>query len=160
LTSFFVERFARQLGKQGIAVAQETVDVLTQYDWPGNVRELQNVIERAVVLSQGPILRLGRDLLPFSNEDPEAANEVGDGTSSHKPKPEEDLNASFSLQQVEKRHILEVLAKTEWVIEGPRGAAKLLDLHPNTLRSRMKRLGIGRSLSSRPHEISQPRTSN
>ena len=67
LTSFFVERFARQLGKQGIAIAQETIDALTQYDWPGNVRELQNVIERAVVLSQGPILRLGRDLLPFAN---------------------------------------------------------------------------------------------
>jgi len=159
LTSFFVERFARQLGKQGIAIAQETIDVLTQYDWPGNVRELQNVIERAVVLSQGPILRLGRDLLPFS-EDSEAANEVGDGTSSHEPKSEGDLNGSFSLQQVEKRHILEVLARTEGVIEGSRGAAKLLGLHPNTLRSRMKRLGIGRSLSRRPHEISQPRTSN
>jgi formate hydrogenlyase transcriptional activator len=160
LTSFFVERFARQLGKQGIAIAQETIDALTQYDWPGNVRELQNVIERAVVLSQGPILRLGRDLLPFANEDPEAANEVGDGTSSHNPKSEGDLNASFSLQQVEKRHILEVLARTEGVIEGSRGAAKLLGLHPNTLRSRMKRLGIGRSLSRRPHEISQPRTSH
>jgi PAS domain S-box-containing protein len=160
LTSFFVERFARQLGKQGIAIAQETIDVLTQYDWPGNVRELQNVIERAVVLSQGPILRLGPDLLPFSNEDPEPPNEVGYGTSSHKPKSEGDLNASFSLQQVEKRHIVEVLAKTGWVIEGPRGAAKLLDLHPNTLRSRMKRLSIGRSLSRRPHEISQPRTSD
>ncbi|MGA6987663.1 MAG: sigma 54-interacting transcriptional regulator [Terriglobales bacterium] len=160
LTSFFVERFARQLGKQGIAIAQETIDALTQYDWPGNIRELQNVIERAVVLSQGPILRLGRDLLPFSNDDPEPANEVGDGTSSDKPRSEEDLNAHLSLQQVEKRHILEVLAKTEWVIEGPRGAAKLLGLHPNTLRSRMKRLGIGRSLSRRPHEISQPRTSN
>jgi formate hydrogenlyase transcriptional activator len=160
LTSFFVERFARQLGKQGIAIAQETIDALTQYDWPGNIRELQNVIERAVVLSQGPILRLGRDLLPFSNDDPELANEVGDGASSDKPKSEGDPSAHLSLQQVEKRHILEVLAKTEWVIEGPRGAAKLLGLHPNTLRSRMKRLGIGRSLSRRPHEISQPRTSN
>jgi transcriptional regulator with GAF, ATPase, and Fis domain len=160
LTSFFVERFARQLGKQSIAIAQETIDVLTQYDWPGNIRELQNVIERAVVLSRGPILRLGRDLLPFSSEDPEPANEVGDGTSSDKPKSEGDLNAHLSLQQVEKRHIVEVLTKTEWVIEGPRGAAKLLGLHPNTLRSRMKRLGIGRSLSRRPHEISQPRTSH
>jgi PAS domain S-box-containing protein len=160
LTSFFVERFARQLGKQSIAIAQETIDVLTQYDWPGNIRELQNVIERAVVLSSGPILRLSRDLLPFSSEDPEPANEVGDGTSSDKPKSEGDLNAHLSLQQVEKRHIVEVLTKTEWVIEGPRGAAKLLGLHPNTLRSRMKRLGIGRSLSRRPHEISQPRTSN
>jgi transcriptional regulator with GAF, ATPase, and Fis domain len=160
LTSFFVERFARQLGKQSIAIAQETIDVLTHYDWPGNIRELQNVIERAVVLSRGPILRLGRDLLPFSSEDPEPANEVGDGTSSEKPKSAGDLNAHLSLQQVEKRHILEVLARTDGVIEGSRGAAKLLGLHPNTLRSRMKRLGIGRSSSSRPHEISQPRTSN
>ena len=160
LTSFFVERFARQLGKQGIAIAQETIDALTQYDWPGNIRELQNVIERAVVLSQGPILRLGRDLLPFSNDDPEPAHQVGDGIYSDKPKSEGDLNAHLSLQQVEKRHILEVLARTEGVIEGSRGAAKLLALHPNTLRSRMKRLGIGRSLSRRPHEISQPRTSN
>jgi formate hydrogenlyase transcriptional activator len=61
LTSFFVARFTRQLGKQVIGIAQETMDILTRYDWPGNIRELQNVIERAVVLSLGSVLRLGSD---------------------------------------------------------------------------------------------------
>ena len=62
LTAFFVERFARQFGKQINGVAQDTMELLSNYDWPGNIRELQNVIERAVVLLQGPVLRLGSDL--------------------------------------------------------------------------------------------------
>src|SRR5262249_16882854 len=67
LTAFFVERFARQFGKHISGVAQETMDLLSRYDWPGNIRELQNVIERAVVLSRVPVLRLGSDLLPTRN---------------------------------------------------------------------------------------------
>ena len=62
LTTFFVERFARQFGKEISGVAQDTMELLSRYDWPGNIRELQNVIERAVVLLQGPVLRLGSDL--------------------------------------------------------------------------------------------------
>ena len=68
LTAFFVERYCRQLGKQVMGVAQDTMETLSRYDWPGNIRELQNVIERAVVLSRGSILKLGRDLLPLSAE--------------------------------------------------------------------------------------------
>ena len=68
LTSFFVERYSRQLGKQITGVTQDTMDFLSRYEWPGNIRELQNVIERAVVLSRGSVLRLGRDLLPLSAE--------------------------------------------------------------------------------------------
>ena len=68
LTSFFVERYSRQLGKQITGVTQDTMDILSRYEWPGNIRELQNVIERAVVLSRGSVLRLGRDLLPLSAE--------------------------------------------------------------------------------------------
>ena len=68
LTSFFVERYSRQLGKPIMGVAQDTMEILSHYDWPGNIRELQNVIERAVVLSRGSVLRLGRDLLPLSAE--------------------------------------------------------------------------------------------
>ena len=68
LTAFFVERYSRQLGKQVMGVAQDTMETLSRYDWPGNIRELQNVIERAVVLSRGSVLRLGRDLLPLSGE--------------------------------------------------------------------------------------------
>jgi formate hydrogenlyase transcriptional activator len=140
LTSFFVERYSRQLGKQIIGVAQDTMKILSQYDWPGNIRELQNVIERAVVLSRGSVLRLGRDLLPLSAEAPSDDEAVVSFTG-------QSLNGeSHSLEQVEKRHILEVLTQTKWVIEGANGAARILDLHPNTLRSRMKKLGLDRSL--------------
>jgi PAS domain S-box-containing protein len=138
LTAFFVERFARQFGKQITGVAQDTMELLSRYDWPGNIRELQNVTERAVVLSKGPVLRLGSDLLPARNAAPaEQVVSLSDQQSAG--------NAHSTLEQVEKRYILNILEQTSWVIEGDRGAAKILDLHPNTLRSRMKKLGIDRS---------------
>ena len=138
LTSFFVERYSRQLGKQITGVAQDTMEILSRYDWPGNIRELQNVIERAVVLSRGSVLRLGRDLLPLSAE---GAIDDEIVVTSGQPSNGEP----HSLEQVEKRHILEVLTQTKWVIEGANGAARILDLHPNTLRSRMKKLGLDRN---------------
>jgi formate hydrogenlyase transcriptional activator len=140
LTSFFLERYSRQLGKQVMGVAQDTMEALSRYDWPGNIRELQNVIERAVVLSRGSVLRLGRDLLPLSGEG--AIDDEKVVTSGGHPSNGE----SRSLEQLERAHILEVLSQTKWVIEGTNGAARILDLHPNTLRSRMKKLGLDRSL--------------
>jgi formate hydrogenlyase transcriptional activator len=137
LTAFFVERFARQFGKQISGVVQDTMELLSRYDWPGNIRELQNVIERAVVLSKGPVLRLGSDLLPARNVAAEQVVSLSNQQSAG--------NAHSTLEQVEKRYILNILEQTSWVIEGDRGAAKILDLHPNTLRSRMKKLGIDRS---------------
>jgi len=114
------------------------MELLSRYDWPGNIRELQNVIERAVVLSKGPVLRLGSDLLPARNAVPtEQVVSLSNQQSAG--------NAHSTLEQVEKRYILNILEQTSWVIEGDRGAAKILDLHPNTLRSRMKKLGIERS---------------
>jgi formate hydrogenlyase transcriptional activator len=139
LTTFFVERFTRQFGKQISGVAQDTMQLLSRYEWPGNIRELQNVIERAVVLSKGPVLRLGSDLLPTRNVAP-AAEEVVSLSNADSVE-----TAHSTLEQVEKRHILNILEQASWVIEGDRGAAKILDLHPNTLRSRMKKLGIDRS---------------
>jgi len=139
LTTFFVERFARQFGKQTTGVSQDTMDILSRYDWPGNIRELQNVIERAVVLSRTPVLRLGTDLLPLRIASPSGEEPKVDNTSL----PDDSVDAT--LEEVEKRHIVRVLERTSWVIEGDRGAAKLLDLHPNTLRSRMKKLGIERT---------------
>jgi formate hydrogenlyase transcriptional activator len=136
LASFFCERFSRQFGKQITGISQETMDVLSRYSWPGNIRELQNVMERAVVLCPGTILRLGQDLLPVTASDREEPVKhqaaPGDGASTN------------SMENVERAHILQVLQETRGVIEGPRGAARILNLHPNTLRSRMKKLGIGR----------------
>ena len=148
LTAFFVERFARQLGKQIAGVAQESMETLSRYDWPGNIRELQNVIERAVVLSRGPVLRLGPDLLPVTAEPSPKGEFTGEIPSNGTERAGDALSGQFSLEEVEKRHILQILKQTDWVIEGQNGAAKILDLHPNTLRSRMKKLGLGRSAAT------------
>jgi formate hydrogenlyase transcriptional activator len=130
LTSFFVDRFSRQLGKNFDGVAQQSMEMLSRYDWPGNIRELQNVIERAVVLSRGPILRLAGSLLDTPEQPFPCATEELSGES---------------LEEVERRHIHAILRRTGWVIEGARGASQILGLHPNTLRSRMKKLGVART---------------
>ena len=142
VASFFMDRFSRQFGKEITGVAQNTMDLLCRYDWPGNVRELQNVIERAVVLSRGPILRLGTDLLPIKG----CAEELETDSDDAGLEPAADPSYYASLEQIEKNHILRVLGRTGGVIDGERGAAKILDIHPNTLRSRMKKLGIERRI--------------
>jgi len=130
----FLQQLAKRMGKS-IDVSQETMRLLVDYSWPGNIRELQNVIERGVVLSKGSILRLGTDLLPQEARDPSVEFESTAATKN-----------SDSLEEVQRQHILRVLARTGWVISGPRGAGAILDLHPNTLRSLMDRLGIRRVL--------------
>ncbi len=141
LVAYYVSRFARRFGKAVEGVTQDTMALLVSYDWPGNVRELQNVIERAVVLAAGPVLALDRDLLPA------AAKSISHPAAADRST--ESLPAEDALEEVERRHILRVLESTRGVIEGPKGAARILSLHPNTLRSRMKKLGV-----QRPHEIS------
>jgi len=121
---------------------------LVNYPWPGNVRELQNVMERAVVLSAGPILRLDKDLVPV------AASEDSLETATI-PANEAGLAASSpaklqTLEEVERSHIQAALQQADGVVDGPRGAAKILDLHPNTLRHRMSKLGIQRSSHRQP----------
>jgi formate hydrogenlyase transcriptional activator len=131
----FLEQSSKRIGKTLQAVSQETMKLLVDYSWPGNIRELQNVIERGVVLSRGSVLRLGPDLLPAEGSDKAAVVE-------HEPTSEPDSSAS--LEEVARRHILRVLDKTGWLISGPNGAGAILNVHPNTLRSQMKRLGIRR----------------
>jgi transcriptional regulator with GAF, ATPase, and Fis domain len=137
LVTYFVSRFAKKFGRRIDGLARETMERLTAYQWPGNVRELQNIVERAVVLAQGPLLTLDADILPVSAGTPAS---VGNLT----PISNVEATEPGSLNDAERRHIEAVLARTGGVIEGPKGAAKLLDLHPNTLRSRMKKLGVQR----------------
>jgi formate hydrogenlyase transcriptional activator len=143
LVMFYLTRFCRRLGKEVKFVGQETMDHLADYPWPGNVRELQNVVERAVVLSQGPILQLDQDLLPVlvSGRGLETAETPTLGAPPVRPAP----SGIATLEEVERGHILVALQETNGVIEGPRGAARILNLHPNTLRHRMEKLGIKRS---------------
>jgi formate hydrogenlyase transcriptional activator len=138
LVAFFVGRFARRFGKTAERVSPETMDRLVRYAWPGNVRELQNIVERAVILATGPTLEIGPDLLGTDKR-------VGRESPSSPPPSEprgRDLNAV--LRDVETRHVRAALEQAGWVIEGARGAARILGLHPNTLRGRIQKLGIRR----------------
>jgi formate hydrogenlyase transcriptional activator len=136
LAHFLVKKYATLIGKSIERISAEALVRLDTYDWPGNVRELENVIERAVILAPGPVLDIAPDVFV-----PRAVgSQFGDGEQS-----------SPSLEEVERAHIRKVLEESSWVIEGPKGAARVLGLHPNTLRSRLKKLGIDRPpLTSSP----------
>jgi formate hydrogenlyase transcriptional activator len=155
LVNCFLQRFANKFGRKIDAVHKATMDLLMDYAWPGNIRELQNIIERAVVLSAGPVLTVDPAFLPRTSaaaELPKTALAVPPGsysqvTENHAP----SVEPSFpSLDQMERDHILAALNRSAGVIDGPNGAARILNLHANTLRSRMSKLGIGR----KRHDIS------
>ncbi|MDT7816095.1 MAG: formate hydrogenlyase transcriptional activator, partial [Acidobacteriaceae bacterium] len=126
LVRHFAQYFAFTMGKQIDTISSETMNALVRYAWPGNIRELQNVIERAVILSKGPVLKVA--------------------LSDLKARPAElgQLNGSSTLEEVERRHILAVLEQTNWVFAGPNGAAARLGLKRPTLQFRMQKLGIFR----------------
>lgn len=132
LIAFYLTGLARRLGKPLTGFSRKSMERLIAYPWPGNVRELQNIVERSAILAQGPVLDLETGLLP-------QAEGPGPGAESRR-----------TLDALTRSHILDALRSTRGIVEGPRGAARILGLHPNTLRSRMKRLGIERS----SHEIS------
>src|SRR5215813_8427288 len=150
LATFFVFHYSKKLGKDIEGISHEAMDRISAYSWPGNVRELQNIIERAVILCQQPILDLKPDLAPISargvlSQVPEGSSESEAATYSGPTSP-----ALSTLKDVERGYIMTVLKQTGGVIEGPKGAARILNLHPNTLRHRITKLGIKRS----PHRIS------
>src|SRR5262249_43512579 len=137
LVTFFLGQFSKKFGKRIDAICRPTMDRLLAYGWPGNIRELQNVIERAAVLCQGTVLELDEDLLPIASPSDTPMSWSTSGTCS----PDDELR---TLEDVERAHIVRVLERVGWLIEGPRGAARILAMHANTLRSRMEKLGIKR----------------
>ena len=155
LVNLFLQRFANKFGRKIDAVHKATMDLLMDYAWPGNIRELQNIIERAVVLSAGPVLTVDPAFLPRTSpsaELPKTALAVPPSSYSQVTKNyAPSVEPSFpSLDQMERDHILAALNRSAGVIDGPNGAARILNLHANTLRSRMSKLGIGR----KRHDIS------
>ena len=145
----FVEVFSRRMGKRIERIPETTMNAFSTYDWPGNVRELQNLVERAVIRSENgvlpnplstpqvstsSVLKLAMDLLS-----------VHESGTRIQPEAVAEPQSADSLKNVKRQHIVQVLKRTGWVISGPNGAGAILNVHPNTLRSLMSRLGIRRA---------------
>jgi formate hydrogenlyase transcriptional activator len=138
LVMFLLQTFAQKLGKSVTQVSEDTMRGLVEYSWPGNIRELQNVIERGVILSTCNLLVLDHDFLPTLTAP--ASPTARETPASLEPTP--SSRGAASLSDVERQHIESVLALANWVIEGDKGAARILNMNPSTLRSRLKKLGI------------------
>ena len=152
LVHHLVRKFSARIGVQIESVAKTTMERLSSYAWPGNVRELENILERAVILSNGPTLEIKQAVFASATQ---ALRPIVDPA---KPQGSEDKGWAArvlptppleSLESSTRSHILAALEKSGWVIDGPHGAAKILAVHPNTLRSRMKKLGIVRAAHER-----------
>jgi transcriptional regulator with GAF, ATPase, and Fis domain len=124
LVNHFVTKFNNKIGKRIETVSKDTLHALQEYHWPGNVRELESVIERAVITSQGAALQVLDRFDAFRKTGEPAGQDVK------------------ALAELEYDHILQLLKKTGWRIEGKNGAAVLLGLNPSTLRARMRKYGI------------------
>jgi transcriptional regulator with GAF, ATPase, and Fis domain len=138
------DRVGRQMGKLIDRVTPGTLEALSLYDWPGNIREFENVIQQAVILSRDGVL----DLSNFRGE------------QVRRVLPTTVIDEPQTLVDVQRAHILRMLNHTNWRIEGPTGAAKVLGLCASTLRTRMRKLGIHRPVegpqSLMNHPMSQP----
>jgi formate hydrogenlyase transcriptional activator len=140
LVRHFVQQYSRRLTKTIDTIPSETMTMLVKYPWPGNIRELQNVIERAAILSKGPVLMVPSDGLRAT------ANSSVPATVA--PPPEEapvndtKRNMRTMLDDAERQQILSALEEANWTVAGPNGAAARLDMKRSTLQSRMKKLGI------------------
>jgi formate hydrogenlyase transcriptional activator len=132
LLQHFLELHAKSMNKSVKVVPIESMEVLLHYPWPGNIRELQNVVERAVILSPGKILRLALDDL---RPPCQITNAFGVNKSEGRT----------TLEDVDRQHIIRALAATNWVVGGPQGAAARIGLRRTTLIAKMQKLGISRA---------------
>ncbi len=135
LVRHFVQQFGRRMNRSIETIPSETMNTLVRYDWPGNIRELQNVIERAVIVSNGPVLKVPLDDL--RTRIPQAAE-----PSNGRGVAEDAGNMRGVLDQAERTQILAALKQANWVVAGNKGAAALLGMKRSTLQAHMQRLGI------------------
>jgi transcriptional regulator with GAF, ATPase, and Fis domain len=130
LVRHFVDTHSRRMGKTIESIPDETMQALIRWQWPGNIRELENFLERAVILTRGPVL-----FVPLAELETEADEDENADTVPENP----------SLQAAEREHILRVLRESKGQIGGSHGAAARLGLKRTTLNSKLKKLGIERS---------------
>jgi formate hydrogenlyase transcriptional activator len=146
LVRHFVQEFSRRIGKVIDAIDSDAMSALTRYPWPGNIRELQNVIERAVILTSGPVLNVRTEDLKAASQSP--AVPAGSTSNGNGSSASSNRNIREALEEAERQQILAALEKANWVVAGPEGAAVRLGMKRSTLQSRMQKLGIrvGRTL--------------
>ena len=147
LVRYFVQKFSRRQNKTVEYIPAPVMEAMANYSWPGNVRELENLIERAVLLSPGKELRVplaefkeGTIALAFAA----AAVDLPSSLPALAGPGAPSADASTTLDDAQRRHILQVLRQTKWRISGPRGAAAILGMKRTTLQARMRKLGIQR----------------
>ena len=139
----FMQRMARKLGKPIERIAPSTLAQLRRYSWPGNIRDLQNTIERAAVLANGSELVVDWELGPPAVG---GNGSAGSQVSAAPAQPPRSAGAEAqSLEAIERAHIIAMLRKSRGVVEGPQGAAQLLEMNPSTVRFRMKKLSIAKA---------------
>ena len=131
LTNWLLSKLSQKLGKSIHGICSQSTKRMAAYSWPGNIRELQNVLERSAILAREQTIEIPDSAFPISNNI--TISQVDISHTGH-----------GSLASIEKNHIQGVLEKTNWKVSGAGGAAKILDMHPNTLRSRMEKLAIKR----------------
>ena len=134
LVNHFAQSFAQRMQKSIDHVSMESMNALLGYAWPGNVRELQNLIERAVILSPGKLLRVPVSELNETNSPKDIQGQSAD-------------SRVVTLKDAEREHIIQALAETNWIIGGIKGAAARLGLKRTTLASKMRRMGISRAMA-------------
>jgi transcriptional regulator with GAF, ATPase, and Fis domain len=137
----FLERTCQDFGHRPLTLSQRQAALLKEYTWPGNVRELKNVIERAVILSQGKVLRLDLAMSSILDSAPEPAGRDA-GTVAQEIMTEDEV------RQLERSNLRRALEQTDWRVSGPKGAAKLMGLKPSTLADRIRKYGLTRRSSS------------
>ena len=147
LVRYFVQQYSRSTNRDIETIPSQTMKALVRYDWPGNIRELQNVIERAVILSSGEILKVS--LTDLQNRIPQPKALEMTQSPADAPLPFEDSRDMRSLlEETERKQIMAALERANWIIAGPKGAAALLGMKRSTLQTRMQKLGIRISRSA------------
>jgi PAS domain S-box-containing protein len=136
LASHFLERTCQEFGHRPLTLSQQQAALLKRYEWPGNIRELKNVIERAVILSRGKVLRLDLAMSDILNA-PTAHVERAQDTGSQ-------LLTENELRDLERKNTTLALEMAGWRVSGPNGAAKMLGVKPTTLADRMKKLKLAK----------------
>jgi PAS domain S-box-containing protein len=134
IASHFLERTCQDFGHRPLTLSKQQAALLKRYDWPGNIRELKNVIERAVILSRGKVLRLDLAMSDILNAPAAPSPEANQAESS--------LLTELEMREVERKNTLLALEMAEWRVSGPNGAAKLLGVKPTTLTDRMKKFKL------------------